>query len=68
MERERERGINGDILEEKIFVWRRYFERDIFGIWWKEKKKERKRKEEKGKEIVKEKIFSLTWNSKISET
>ena len=37
-EREKE-GINGDILEEKIFVWRRYFERDIFGIWWKEKKK-----------------------------
>ena len=62
MEREREKeALMG------IFWKRRYFERDIFGIRWKEKK-ERKRKRGKRKEIVKEKIFSLTWNLKISET
>ena len=33
-----------------IFWRRRYFERDIFGIWWKEKK-ERKRKRKKEKNL-----------------
>ena len=42
---ERERCINGDILEEKIFIWRRRYLGEIF---WEFGGRKRKRKE-KGK-------------------
>ena len=75
MERERERGINGDILEEKIFMEGKIFWRDILGIWWNFGKWKLGRKvgfglwkKKKWKINDKEKIFSLSPKMKISET
>ena len=65
-ERERKRALMG-IFWKRRYLWRgRYFERDIFGIWWKEKKKERKRKEEK--KMKEEDIFSNLENENIGNT
>jgi len=64
-ERERKRALMGIFWKNRYFG-RRYFERDIFGIWWKEKKKERKRKEEK--KMKEEDIFSNLENENIGNT
>ena len=59
--REKKRGINGDILEEKIF-WKRYFWNLVEG------KEGKKKEKEKEKKLYNEDIFLISKNENIGNT